>query len=220
MAACLLASCAERPVIMARPLTRTLARSLDDARFGPARTLDLRSGLPSVTEAVRRAEPWLRERQMARAGDVLVITGRGAGSPGGIGAIRMAIADLLVRLKRAGVVSRTRDHNPGAYIVELAPIRALFETSPRTRHRAREADDHPIDPAGLALLDDATRSELRRLAEYTLGELGAPLTAAFVNDEMLRHFSLLTRGIDPAESDRAARLKFVVTAARKAFEDG
>ena len=215
---CLGAWCARQLVIVARPQTRAIARAFDDVRFGPARTLDLRTGLPSVSEALRRAEPWMRERQMASAGVVLVITGRGAGSPDGIGAIRQAIADLLVRLKRVGVVKHAREHNPGAYAVELAPIRALFETSPRTRHHTRGAVP-PVDPAGLALLDAETRGELRRLAEYTLGELGAPITAAFVNDEMLRHFSLLSRGIDPAESDRASRLKFVVTAARKAFED-
>lgn len=203
---------------MARPTTRVIARAFDEARFGPARTLDLRTGLPSVAEALRRAEPWLRERQMARAGEVLVITGRGAGSPGGIGAIRKAITELLVRLKRGGVIATTKEHNPGAYVVALAPIRALFETSPRTRHRTPDTAP-PVDPAGLAILDAETLGELRRLAEYTLGELGAPVTPAFVNDEMLRHFSLLSRGIDSAERDRASRLNFVVTAARRAFED-
>lgn len=203
---------------MARPVTRVLARALDDARFGPARTLDLRTGLPSVSEALRRAEPWLRERQMALAGEVLIITGRGAGSPGGIGAIRNAIADLLIRLRRAGVVTSTKEHNPGAYSVVLAPIRTLFETSPRTRNRTPEPN-LSADPAGLAILDVETKAELRRLAEYTLAELGAPITQTFVNDEMLRHFSLLSRGIDPEEGDRVSRLRFVVTAARKAFED-
>lgn len=104
-----------------------LAAAFDEARFGPARTLDLRAGLPTVAEALRRAEPWLRERQMAHAGEVLVITGRGLGSPGGVGAIRAAIGPMLTRLKRAGVIERVAEHNAGAFVVALAQIPALFE---------------------------------------------------------------------------------------------
>ncbi|MDA1082156.1 MAG: Smr/MutS family protein [Gemmatimonadetes bacterium] len=202
---------------MRRKIGYVVARALDDARFGPARTLDLRAGLPSVAVAVRRAEPWLRERQMARAGEVLIVTGRGLGSPGGVGAIRQAIQSMLVRLRRVGVVARVIEHNPGAFVVELAPIRALFETVPRSRNR--QPHHESPDPDGLLALDPETRSELRRLAEYSLSRLGAPITPKFVEDEMLRQFGILAGGIDPAESDRAARLKFVVTAARQAYED-
>lgn len=205
--------------MMARSFGRALARAFDDARFGPARTLDLRAGLPSVSDAVRRVEPWLRERQMARAGDVLVITGRGAGSPGGVGAIRQAVQVLLGRLKRVGVVARVTEHNPGAFAVELAPIRALFEVPLRSRH-ADVRRTPPVDPAGLAALDDETRKELRQLAEYSLAQLGVPADPAFVADEMLRQFSVIAQCIDPHETDRSGRLRFLVTAARHAYEDG
>ena len=204
--------------MVARPLGSGIARALDEARFGPARTLDLRAGRPSVAEAVRRAEPWLRERQMACAGDVLIVTGRGAGSPGGVGAIRQAMQTLLVRLKRVGVVERTVEHNPGAFAVKLAPIRALFETALRSRHRELKQAEI-VDPAGLAALESETRSDLRRLAERSLFQLGVPVTPSFVEDEMLRQFSVLVSGIDPAETDRAARLKFMVAAACAAYED-
>src|ERR1039458_10771301 len=76
---------------MPRTARIALHRAFDEARFGPARTLDLRASMPTAAEAVRRAEPWLRERQMARAGDVLVITGRGKGSPGGVAVMREAL---------------------------------------------------------------------------------------------------------------------------------
>ena len=201
----------------ARKVTPALAHAFDEARFGPARTLDLRTSLPTAAEAARRAEPWLRERQMARAGEVLVITGRGHGSPGGIGVVRREIERLLTRLKRLGVVARVRIHTPGAFVVELAPIRTLFEVKPRTRHR--DIDPLPTDPTGLDALDADTRRELRVLAEYSLTRLGVQPTEAFVRDEMLRQFTILVSGMAPDEVDREGRLKFLVSAARAAFED-
>jgi hypothetical protein len=201
----------------ARPVRPSLAHALDEARFGPARTLDLRTSLPTTAEAVRRAEPWLRDRQMARAGTVLIVTGRGAGSPGGVGAVRRAIEELLARLRRAGVVQEVRFHTAGSFAVELAPIRALFEVHRRARHPSAEVP--AADPEGIALLDDATRRELRALAEYSLRELGAPNDPTFVADEMLRQFSVLVHGIAPDEHDREGRLKFLVSAARAAYED-
>ena len=98
---------------MSRPTHIALHRAFDEARFGPARTLDLRASMPSAADAVRRTEPWLRERQMARAGDVLVITGRGKGSPGGVAVVREAIRKLLGTLKRKGVVAVSRRAHGG-----------------------------------------------------------------------------------------------------------
>ena len=194
-----------------------LARAFDDVRFGPARTLDLRRSLPTAAEAVRRAEPWMRERQMARAGEVLIITGRGQGSPGGVGAVRRAIEGLLARMKRSGVIRGARLHTAGSFAVELAPVRALFEVVRRSRHR--DADAELADPAGIEALDATTRQELRLLAEYSLRQLGAPETPKFVADEMLRQFSVLVHGIAADEQDREGRLKFLVAAARAAYED-
>ena len=203
---------------MTRRGLTSLARAFDEAKFGPARTLDLRSSHPTVAEAVRRAEPWLRERQMARAGEVLIVTGRGRGSPGGHSVVREAIQKLLTRLKRVGVIARVNEQNPGAFAVELASIRALFEPAPRSRGAAHPT---PVPDAGeLAALDEATRRDLRQLAEYSLRQLGAPVDPDFVVDEMRRQFAILTEGLAPDESDREGRLRFLIATSRAAFEDG
>ncbi|MEA3246657.1 MAG: hypothetical protein U9Q74_10935 [Gemmatimonadota bacterium] len=197
----------------------TLARAFDEVRFGPARTLDLRAGLPSVADATAKAEAWLRDRQVARAGTVLVITGRGVGSPGGLGAIRAAAVKLFSRLRRIGVVGDVRVHTPGSFVIELAPITALFTPRARARQR-RIADPVPAEPAVLSGLDAETLRDLRQLAEHSLASLGAPATRQFVEDEMLRQYTVLLECMAPDETDRAGRLRFLVAAARRAFEEG
>ncbi len=192
-----------------------LHRAFDEARFGFARTLDLRSSMPTGAEAVRRAEPWLRERQMAKAGEVLVITGRGNGSPDGIGVVREAMQRLFATLRRKGVVASVAEHSPGSFVVTLAGVRALFAAAPRSRAPlARVA----ADPRELAALDAEVRSALRRLAELSLDALGAPRTDAFVADEMRRQFAIIASAIAPGETDREARLQFLVTTALREFE--
>jgi hypothetical protein len=194
-----------------------LHRAFDEARFGPARTLDLRASMPTGADAVRRAEPWLRERQMARAGDVLVITGRGKGSPGGVAVVREAIRKLFGTLKRKGVVASFEEHTAGSFVVTLAPVRALFETVPRSR--SNDARVKPADPRELRALDAPTRAQLRALAERSLEVLGAPRTAGLVHDEMVRQFSILSSAVAPDETDREGRLQFLIGAARDAFDD-
>jgi Smr domain len=202
---------------MTRQAHIALHRAFDEARFGPARTLDLRASLPSAAEAVRRAEPWLRERQMAKAGDVLVVTGRGKGSPGGVAVVREAVQKLLGTLKRKGVVASVGEHTAGSFVVTLAPLRALFETVPRTR--IRDARPAPADPAELRALAAATRLHLRSLAERSLDVLGAPRTEGLVHDEMVRQFAILSSAVAPDETDREGRLQFLIEAARSAFDD-
>jgi hypothetical protein len=194
-----------------------LHRAFDEARFGPSRTLDLRAMMPSAAEAARRAEPWLRERQMARAGDVLVITGRGNGSPGGVAVVRNAIQKLFGTLKRKGVVAEVAEHTPGSFVVTLASVRALFETVPRSR--SRDAHLKPGDPKELRALDAATRASLRALSERSLEVLGAPRTDGLVHDEMVRQFAILSGAVAPDETDREGRLQFLIEAARDAFDD-
>ena len=194
-----------------------LHRAFDEARFGPARTLDLRASLPTAAEALRRAEPWLRERQMARAGDVLVVTGRGKGSPGGVPVVREAIRRLLTTLRRKGVVASVEEHSAGSFVVTLAPVRALFETVPRSR--SNDARVKPGDPHELRALDAATRAQLRALAQRSLEVLGAPRTEGLVHDEMVRQFSILASAVAPDETDREGRLQFLIAAARDAFDD-
>jgi hypothetical protein len=201
----------------AKKIDSPLARAFDEARFGPARTLDLRTSMPAAAEAARRAEPWLRERQVAKAGEVLIITGRGRGSPGGIGAVRKEIEALLARLRRVGVIARVESHTAGSFVVELAPMSALFEVGRRTRHRAEEPVAH--DPAVLDGLDAETREGLKLLATYSLRELGVPPRPKFVADEMLRQFSILAGGMALDEPDRESRMKLLVSAARAAYED-
>src|ERR1017187_3188324 len=221
-----MAACFDRPSSDRdrRCMTRTartahiaLHHAFDEARFGPARTLDLRASMPSAAEAARRAEPWLRERQMARAGDVLVITGRGKGSPGGVAVVREAIRKLFGALKRKGVVSAVAEHTAGSFVVTLAPVRALFETVPRSR--SNDARVKPADPKELRALGAATRASLRSLAEQWLDVLGAPRTEGLVHDEMVRQFSILSSAVAPDETDREGRLQFLVEAARDAFDD-
>jgi hypothetical protein len=194
-----------------------LHRAFDEAKFGPARTLDLRTSLPSAAEATRRAEPWLRERQMARAGDVLVVTGRGKGSPGGIPVVRGAIQRLFGTLKRKGVIAAVAEHTAGSFVVTLAPVRALFETVPRSRHA--EARVRTADPKELRALDPKTLALLRALAERSLDVLGAPRTTGLVHDEMVRQFSILSAAVAQDETDREGRLQFLIDAARDAFDD-
>jgi hypothetical protein len=194
-----------------------LHRAFDEARFGPARTLDLRASMPTAAEAVKRTEPWLRERQMARAGDVLVITGRGKGSPDGVSVVREAVSKLFGTLKRKGVIASVAEHTAGSFVVTLAPVRALFETVPRSR--SSDSKLKPGDPNELRALDAQTRASLRALAERSLEVLGAPRTDSLVRDEMVRQFAVLSSAVAPGETDREARLRFLVDAARDAFDD-
>ncbi|HEY2848455.1 MAG TPA: hypothetical protein VGI97_01160 [Gemmatimonadaceae bacterium] len=202
---------------MTRASHVALHRAFDEARFGPARTLDLRTSMPTGADAARRAEPWLRERQMAKAGDVLIVTGRGKGSPGGVPVVREAVRKLLASLKRKGVVASVAEHTAGSFVVTLAPVRALFETVPRSR--SNDARIKPGDPHELRALDAATRKQLRSLAERSLEVLGAPRTAGLVHDEMVRQFSILSSAVAADETDREGRLRFLIDAARDAFDD-
>ena len=195
-------------------------RALDAARFGPARTLDLRSTLPTVFEAVGRAEPWLREHQFAKAGEVLIITGRGNNSMDGVPVIREAIRKLLTTLRRKGVVETVMEHTPGSFVVTLASARRLVE-APR-RSRSPVADPPVIDPSQLDGLAAETRSGLRRLAERALDSLGAPRGESYVRDEMVRQYSLLAgavSGIRRGATDRELRLRDLIAAALEAYDD-
>jgi hypothetical protein len=202
---------------MTREAHGTLERAFDVVRFGPSSTLDLRSSMPTAVEALRRAEPWLRERQMARAGEVLVITGRGKGSPGGVGVVREAVRRLLTTLRRKGVVAAIGTHTTGSFVVTLAPVRALFETAPRKRTTVERIPAG--DPAELRALTPETRKQLRWLAVRSLESLGAPRTERFVLDEMKRQFAILSSMVAPDEKDREGRLQFLIAATYDAFDE-
>ena len=180
-----------------------MAAAFDVLRFGREHTLDLRSSLPTGAEAVHRAEVFLREQQVAGAREVLIITGRGNQSADGVPVVRPAVARVLAKLRRLGVVEGWQEHTPGSFAVTPAPISALLEAPRRSKDPAPTIT---LDPEGLAGLDSATRAMLRRLAVRSLHVLGAPAGESFVQDEMERQFAVLAATI-PATADRETLLR-------------
>jgi hypothetical protein len=174
----------------------SVLNALDEARFGSQRTLNLRESLPTAADAMARTEAWLRERQVAISGEVLVVTGRGKGSPGGVGVVRDAIRKLLGSLRRRGVVTDFVDHTQGSFVVTLAPVSTLLEAPRRNRERATPTAA-PRIVSSLGALDGATQTLLRELAERALSALGTAVPDHFVDAEMMRQFNLLAAAIDP-----------------------
>ena len=190
--------------------------ALDEARFGSQRTLNLRDSMPTVADAMARTEAWLRERQVTISGEVLIITGRGKGSPGGVGLVREAIRKLLGSLRRRGVVADFAEHSQGSFIATLAPVSMLLEAPRRGRDR-REPDAEP-PPVALSALEPSTLSLLRQLAERSLSTLGAALPPHFVDAEMLRQFSVLAGSI-AAGSGGEIRLRHAISRAIEELDD-
>lgn len=189
-------------------------RAFDEASFAPARTLNLRASLPTAAEATARADSWLRERQMAKAGEVLVITGRGKSSDGGVAVLKPAIERLLFTLRRRGVVAGWREHNEGSFVVSLAPVSALFEAPKRNR---QEAAPRPV-PGSLAGLSAGTLELLREVAIRSLEELGMASPARrFVEEEMLSTFSKISNALPPSD-DREDALCTALRHALAEFE--
>ncbi|HZS61266.1 MAG TPA: hypothetical protein VFA43_18460 [Gemmatimonadaceae bacterium] len=201
---------------MSPPPDDNLLRAFDEARFGPSRTLNLRDG-PTGEDAARRAEAWLRERQVSVAGEeVLVITGRGKGSEDGVPVIREAIVRLIPVLRRYGVISDAREHTAGAFIMRLATLRELVD-APR-RNRRRTPAPVPRDIAVLKGIDPVTLASLRLLADHALDSFGvASKTPSFVADEMVRQFTRLVANI-PDGPDRADRLREAIETALAEYE--
>ena len=162
--------------------------ALDEARFGAGRTLNLRAVLPTPAQATARAESWLRQKQVERAGDVLVITGRGNRSVAGVSVVRQAVLDLLRALKRRGVVEAVREHTPGSFVVALAPLSSL-RSAP-----ARRKDRTPVlmaDERALSGLSREMRALLRSVAVCSLESLGVRETEPFVERAMLAQLAHL-----------------------------
>jgi hypothetical protein len=193
-----------------------LRQALDEARFGSERTLNLRAALPSADDAARRAEAWLREKQAAAAGEVLIVTGRGNQSPGGVSVVREAVRKVLASLKRRGVVRLYHEHTPGSYIVTVAPMREVVE-APR-RRRERERLPPAADPPELAALDEQTRAQLRDLARRALETLGVRDPEPFLDAEMLKQFGAIAAGV-PEGPDREGRLRQVIIRAIDEYDE-
>ena len=187
-------------------------KALDEAQFGPKNILNLRESLPTAADARHRAEAWLRERQISRAGEVLLITGRGNQSPGGVSVVRGAILSMLPLLRRQGVVSEWREHSPGSFEVRLASVNDLLDAPRRKRDRS-EAEAPPLrDPRPLTGLDRSTLALLRRLAVRSLEALGVRDVDKFVEAEMLSKFDVLAANI-PSGVDGEVRLRDAIVAA-------
>jgi hypothetical protein len=190
-----------------------LWQSFDETAFGQDRTLNLRESLPSAVEARARAESWLRMRQVMKPGEVLVITGRGNQSPGGVGVIRETIIALMPSLRRRGVVKSWREHNPGSIVVTLAPLNTLLTAPKRNRERERDSGENEIaTPESLAALDAETLAQLRQLAVRTIESLGVDDASPYVAAEMQRIFATLTMTL-PVSTDREGTLRRAITSA-------
>ncbi len=144
--------------------------------------------------------------------EVLIVTGRGKGSPNGIPVIKEEILALLHALRRQGVVKSWREHSEGAIVVEPASMGELL-SSPR-RHRDSKREKSTQGPAILPSpvfggISRETEKLLRQLAEGSLTELGIRDTTGLVEAEMTRKLSLLVRGL-PETGDREAALRAVI----------
>jgi hypothetical protein len=188
----------------------SVLRAFDEVEFGSKNTFNLRESLPSAADARFRTEAWLRERQISRAVEVLVITGRGNSSPNGVSVVREAILSLLPSLRRRGVVSEWREHSPGSFVVKLASISSLLDAPRRKRDRTPIAPT--ANPESLKDLEQSTLELLRRLAIRTLESLGMRDPDKFVEAEMLSKFHSLAGGINPGEQGEA-RLREAIKSA-------
>ncbi len=191
-------------------------KAFDEAEFGTKNILNLRESLPSAADARYRAEAWLRERQVSRSSEVLLITGRGNQSPDGISPVRAAIVALLPALRRRGVVTEWREHTPGSFVVKLGSISDLLDAPKRKKDRALVAA--PADPRSLTGLEPSTLSLLRRLAIRSLESLGVQHPEKFVEGEMLSRFSSLAGGVAPGVEGEA-RLRAAISAALEELDD-
>lgn len=201
-----------------KPSFKGLWQSFDEANFGHDRTLNLRESLPSAVEARARAESWLRMKQVMKAGEVLVITGRGNQSPGGIGVVREAIMALMPSLRRRGVVTSWREQTPGSIVVTLAPVTTLLGAPKRNREREYDSGEAVFaTPESLAALEPDTLKQLRRLAVLTIQSLGVDNPAPYVEDEMQRMFATLTITL-PVSTDREGTLQRAIKSAIEELE--
>jgi hypothetical protein len=191
-------------------------KAFDEAEFGTKNILNLRESLPTAADARHRAEAWLRERQVARTSEVLVITGRGNQSPGGVSPVRAAIVALLPALRRRGVVTEWREHTSGSFVVKLASISALLDAPRRKRDHALVAT--PAEPRSLAGLEGSTLALLRRLAIRSLESLGVRDPEKYVDEEMSSKFNSLAGSVAPG-AEGETRLREAISAALEQLDE-
>ena len=200
---------------MTRGYPTHIQKAFDEVRFGPSRTLNLRESLPTAAEARARADSWIRGKQVERAGELLVITGRGKGSEDGVGVVRQTILALFPSLRRRNVITKWEEHTAGSFVVTLAPVAAMFEAPRRRRERA--TIPLPV-PKSLSALDPQTLSLLRDLAVASLMLLGVHDAERFVESEMTTKFSKLTAALSGAE-DPETELRAAIRHALEELEE-
>ncbi len=197
-----------------KPELKALWNALDEAAFGAERILNLRESLPTAADARARTDVWLRSRQVVKSQEVLIITGRGNQSAGGIGIIRQEVLGMLPGLRRRGVVESWREHSPGSMVVKLAPMSTLLSGTKRRRDGV-VAMPAESNPQSLSALDPETLKLLRQLAIQNLQALGVSEPGPYTEQEMIRNFSTLANAI-PAGDNREERLREAI---RRAIEE-
>lgn len=190
-----------------------LQQAFDEVRFGAMRTLNLRTSLPTGSEAAARLERWLRQHQVQQSGEVLVITGRGNNSDAGIAVVREASIRVFHEMRRKGVIEAFAEHTPGSFVVTVATMQTLLGAA--SRRRELTPPPKPAAPPTLDALTEETRDLLRVLAGRSLDALGVRDRTAFMEGEMLRLFGSLAATV-PEGPDRERRLR---TALRAAMSD-
>lgn len=191
-----------------------LKQAFDEVRFGHDRTLNLRVGLPTASEAAERVEKWIRQHQVQKSEEVLIITGRGNNSADGIAVVREATIRVFHALRRKSVLEGFVEHTPGSFVVTLAPMTAMLEAG--KRRRTVELPPPPSPPT-LASLGRETLDALRTLAERSLDTFGVRDREPFVEDEMLRLFGVLGASV-PEGPEREARLRKAIAAAMNEYD--
>jgi multidrug efflux pump subunit AcrB len=191
-----------------------LQQAFDEVEFGASRTLNLRASLPTANEAARRVEAWLRQHQALQSNSVLIITGRGNNSEGGVSVVRETSIRVFHELRRKGVIADYTEHTAGSFVVTLAPMAAALTATGRREPTVQPA---PISPPTLAALDDETRKLLRALAEHSLDALGMREREPFLENEMLRLFGTIAATLEDGP-DRERRLRIAIAAAMSEYD--
>lgn len=192
-----------------------LQQAFDEVRFGASRTLNLRTLLPTASEAAQRVEAWLRQHQAQKSDTVLIITGRGNNSEGGVSVVREGTIRVFRELQRKGVIADFSEHTAGSFVVTLAPMSAMLDA--KSRRSEPTPVPPPATPPTLSALDEETRKLLRALAEQSLDALGVREREPFVEREMLRLFGSLAATVSEGP-DREHQLRTAIAAAMSDYD--
>jgi hypothetical protein len=139
-----------------------------------------------------------------RADELLVITGRGNNSEGGVSVVREAAIRVFHELRRKGIIQSFVEHTAGSFVVTVAPMSASTEKSAR---RSAEPTRPRESPPTLQALEKETLVLLRALAERSLDAVGVRERGPFLEDEMLRQFGTLGASVgNGPDRDRQLRV--------------